>query len=359
MNTISTVSRLRKYLQLSGEEERALLEAGARYPWRVTEYYASLIDPPDPGCPIRRQCIPDPRELDGSFGTPDPLGEEENSPVPGVIRVYPDRIAVIVTNRCPVYCRFCLRKRFDRDESADLRGSRLESVLRYIRENTAVRDVLLTGGDPLMLADGEIDRILGGLRKIGHVEIIRIGTRTPCVWPERITESFASMAASHHPVWVNTQFNHPREVTDEAAGAVDRLLRAGIPVGNQSVLLAGVNDSRETMLQLVRKLVKIRVRPYYLYQAQVLAGTGHFVVPIERGIEIIRGLRGWTTGFAVPQYVLDTPYGKVPLNPDYLVGRTGDYVELVTYSGKRWREYNPSSIYSFPEKPPVTRGTRT
>ncbi|MFC1485418.1 KamA family radical SAM protein [Candidatus Latescibacterota bacterium] len=359
MKTISTVSRLREFLPLSEEEAQAVREVGTRYPWRVTAYYASLIDAADPDCPIRRQCIPDIRELDGSYGSPDPLDEEENSPVPGVIQVYPDRLAVTVTNRCPMYCRFCLRKRFRRDESGDLCGSRLASVLRYIRGNSAIRDVLLTGGDPLMFADDEIDRILGELRSIGHVEIIRIGTRSPCTWPERITESFASMAASHHPVWVNTQFNHPREVTDEAAGAVDRLLRAGIPVGNQSVLLGGVNDSRETMLELVRKLVRIRVRPYYLYQAQALAGTGHFVVPIERGIEIVQGLRGWTTGFAVPQYVLDTPFGKVPLNPDYLRGRTGDFVEIITYSGERWREYNPLVFHPERARPTVAGGSQT
>lgn len=355
--SITTISQLQKIVPLSPEEAEAITDVGARYPWGITESYASLIDPDDPECPIRKQCVPDVRELDDSFGIPDPLEEDLNSPVPGVIHVYPDRIAVIVTNQCPMYCRFCLRKRFLRDGSNDLRGKRLEGVLRYVRDHPAIRDVLLTGGEPLMFGDDDLDRILGGLRAIGHVEIVRIGTRAPCTWPERVTDSFAAMAARYHPVWLNTQFNHPREVTPEAAAAVDRLLRAGIPVGNQSVLLRGVNDDRETMLELVRKLVRIRVRPYYLYQAQVLAGTRHFVVPVEQGIGIIRGLRGWTTGFAVPQYVLDTPYGKVPMNPEYLAGRSGDHVEFVTYAGKSWREYNPIEILSR-DHPTIAEGHR-
>jgi lysine 2,3-aminomutase len=341
MAAICTTDRLQKILPLSETDIRAIEDVGQRYPWRITEYYASLIDPGDPSCPIRRQAVPDVCELDDTFGVPDPLCEEESSPVPGVLHVYPDRVAVMVTSRCPVYCRFCLRKRLPRDESGDLTGERFERVVRYVKDTPAIRDVLLTGGDPLMFGDDELDRILRAFRAIPHVEIIRIGTRTPCTWPERITRSFTEIASKYHPLWINTQFNHPREVTGEAAHAVDILLRAGIPVGNQSVLLRGVNDSRETMLELIRKLVAIRVRPYYLYQAQMLAGTGHFVTPVEHGIELIRGLRGWTTGFAVPQYVLDTPYGKIPLNPDYLAGRHGDYVEMVSFSGHVWREYNP------------------
>lgn len=337
---IETSDGLRRFLLLSDAQTADIERVGAVYPWRITDSYARLMDSADPGCPIRRQAVPDPRELE-TFGADDPLEEEANSPVPGVIRVYPDRVAVVVTARCPMYCRHCLRKRLPRDESQDLSGERLERVLSYIRDGSSIRDVLLTGGDPLMLSDTALRAIIEPLRAIPQVEIIRIGTRALCTWPERITDDLADMLAAYHPVWVNTQFNHPREVTPGAERAADILLRRGIPVGNQSVLLAGINDSVPLMQELVRLLVRIRIRPYYLYQAQTLSGTGHFVVPIERGLEIMRGLRGRTSGFAIPQYVLDTPHGKIPLDPRYIRGRQGEYVELETWSGEIWREWNP------------------
>jgi len=340
---IDTISRLKQYIDISDEDAADIEAVGRLYPWRLTGYYASLIDPADETCPVRLQAVPHRGELDGDFGAKDPLAEEAHSPVPGVIRVYPDRIAVVVTNRCPVYCRHCLRKHSGHDGAGDLRGERLEAVLDYIGSDPGIRDVLLTGGDPLMLSDDELDGIIGAVASVPHVGIVRIGTRTPCTWPERVTSGFADMLASHHPVWLSTQFNHPRELTDESAKALDRLLTKGIPVNNQSVLLRGINDDPDVMIELVRALVAHRVRPYYLYQAQTLSGTGHYVVSIEKGLDIIRKLRGWTTGFAVPQYVLDTPYGKIPLNPDYLMGRDGDYVEMRSFRGEVWREYNPLS----------------
>jgi len=338
---IESITHLKHYIDISDEEAVIIEKAAKRYPWRLTEYYASLIDPQNALCPIKLQAVPGNEELNQSYGIDDPLSEVTNSPVPGVIRVYPDRIAVIATNRCPVYCRHCLRKRFNRDQTEDLKGDRLDRILAYIRSDTNIRDVLLTGGDPLMLGDGELDTILGELSSIGHVEILRIGTRVPCTWPKRVTEDFVKMLTKHQPVWVSTQFNHPREITPDSERAIDILISGGIPVNNQSVLLRGVNDSVDIMLELVRALVHLRVRPYYLYQAQTLAGTEHFVTSIEKGLDIIRGLRGWTTGFAVPQYVLDTPFGKIPLNPQYLSGRDGDFVEMTNYSGKVWREFNP------------------
>lgn len=338
---IDTVSELRNYIDVTPEEEKTIDNVGRQYPWRITEYFASLMDKDDRACPIRRQAVPSYEELETGYGQPDPLEEEDNSPVPGVIRVYPDRIAVIVTGRCPVYCRHCLRKRFRRTGTEDLVGSRLERVIDYIEQDDSIRDVLLTGGDPLMLSDDDLDVIMRRIREIPHVEILRIGTRVLSTWPERITDVFADMVAAHHPVWVSTQFNHPKELTSEAEKAVSILLKRGIPINNQSVLLRGINDSTDVMLSLVRKLVKIRIRPYYLYQAQTLTATGHFVTPIEKGLEIIKGLRGWTTGFAVPQYLLDTPYGKIPINPDYLIGRSGEYVEMKNYRGKLWCEWNP------------------
>ncbi len=338
---IESIEQLASYIDLTVDEARDIDRVGERYPWRVSGHFASLMDHNDRSCPIRLQAVPDARELDDGFGAPDPLSESGNSPVPGVIHVYPDRIAVIATERCPMYCRHCLRKRYRRDAGNDLAGARLEAVLDYIRRDGAIRDVLVTGGDPLMLSDAGIDEIMSRIRSIPHVEIIRIGTRAPVTWPERITDSLAGMLRRHDPVWICTQFNHPREIAPASRRAIAKLVDGGIPVNNQSVLLRGVNDDVGVMRTLAAELVKLRVRPYYLYQAQVLSGTGHFVVPVERGLEIIRGLRGWTTGFSVPQYVLDTPMGKVPLNPEYLVGRDGDYVEMVGYDGRSWREYNP------------------
>ena len=338
---IESITHLKQYIEISDEETSIIERVGKRYPWRLTEYYASLMDQQDTSCPIRRQAVPESEELNQTYGKDDPLSEETNSPLPGVIRVYPDRIAVIATSRCPVYCRYCLRKRFKRDTAEDIRGERLERILSYIRSDSSIRDVLLTGGDPLMLDDDELDTILGQISSITHVEIIRVGTRALCTWPGRVTEDLVRMLAQHHPVWVSTQFNHPFEITPDSERAADCLVAGGIPVNNQSVLLRGVNDSVDIMLELVRALVRIRVRPYYLYQAQTLAGTEHFVTTIEKGLDIIRGLRGWTTGFAVPQYVLDTPYGKIPLNPQFLKRRDGDFMEMVSYNGKVWREYNP------------------
>ncbi len=341
MSFIEHIQHLRDYIDISDFEAEEINDVASRYPWRITSYYAALMDSADQKCPVRRQAVPGIEELSDCIEDSDPLFEEQHSPVPGIIRVYPDRVAVVLTGRCPVYCRFCLRKRFSRAESEDLRGIRLENVLSYIRNDTAIRDVLLTGGDPFILSDSHIDDILVQLRKIQHVEIVRIGTRTPCTWPERITEDLADILASHHPLWVNTQFNHPKEVTEKVSRAIDILLKRGIPIGNQSVLLRGVNDSAEIMKELLQKLVRIRIRPYYLYQAQHLAGTGHFVTAIEDGIAIIRQIRGWTTGFSVPQYVLDTPYGKVPINPEYLMGREGDEMVMQSFDGKIWREKNP------------------
>ena len=340
----SSIEQLRTYMLVTDEEERIVDEVGRVYPWRITDYYASLIDPDDSDCPIKMQSVPSVHELEEDFGEDDPLDEDLNSPVPGVIRVYPDRVAVVVTNRCPMYCRHCLRKRLNRGVSEDLTGERRRKVVEYIRNDSTIRDVLLTGGDPLMLTDEYLDDFLNELRGIGHVEIIRIGSRVPVTWPERITGKLLTILKRHQPLWFSTQFNHPREITDRSTEAISGLVDSGIPVNNQSVLLMGVNDSPEIMLELVRKLVGMRVRPYYLYQAQTLRGTGHFVTTIEKGRRIIESLRGWTTGFAVPHYVLDTPGGKVPLDPEFFVGRDGDYVVVRTYRGNEWREFNPLTV---------------
>ena len=312
-----------------------------RFRFVITPYYAALMDPDDPECPIRRQVVPRGAELDDPAGLADPLDEVAHSPVKNVIRVYPDRIAFCVNNECALYCRFCLRKRMVGDEDWTMKKRELETALDWIRATPEIRDVLLTGGDPLVFSDDRLDWLLGELRAIPHVEIIRLGTRLPVTLPFRVTDTLCAVLERHHPVWLNTHFNHPKELTPEAAEACYKLLRAGVPVGNQTVLLAGINDDVATMKALCEGLVRMRVRPYYCYQAQLLEGTAHFRVPVEDGVEIFKALRGRTSGYAIPLYVLDTPYGKVPLTHPYLRGREGDDVVVESFEGKLWREPNP------------------
>jgi lysine 2,3-aminomutase len=290
---------------------------------------------------VRKQVVPRLAELGDPAGLADPLDEVAHSPVKNVVRVYPDRIAFCVNNECALYCRYCLRKRMVGDEEWTMKRQELQVALDWIRATPAIRDVLLTGGDPLVFSDDRLEWLLRELRAIPHVEIVRLGTRLPVTLPMRVTPQLCEMLQRFHPLWLNTHFNHPRELTPEAARACDRLTRAGIPVGNQSVLLRGVNDDVATMKALCEGLVRMRVRPYYVYQAQLLEGTAHFRVPIERGIEIFKALRGTTSGFAIPQYVLDTPYGKVPLDYPFLKGREGDFVVMESWDGRIWREPNP------------------
>ncbi len=332
---------LRAWLEPTEEEAEGIARLADRFHFVITPYYASLMDPEDPACPIRRQVVPRTAELDDPAGLADPLDEVAHSPVKNVIRVYPDRIAFCVNNECALYCRYCLRKRMVGEPEWAMKKKELGEALDWIRRTPEIRDVLLTGGDPLVYSDDRLEWLLKELRGIPHVEVVRLGTRLPVTLPFRVTEALCRMLERFHPIWVNTHFNHPKELTPEAARACDRLTRAGIPVGNQSVLLRGVNDDVATMKALCEGLVRLRVRPYYCYQAQLLEGTAHFRVPIERGVEIFRQLRGRTSGFAIPQYVLDTPYGKVPLAHPYLRGREGDDVIVESYDGRLWREPNP------------------
>jgi len=339
---VRNVDDLSRFLEPTEDERRAIDALADRFHFVITPYYASLMAAEDPACPIRRQVVPRLAELDDPAGLADPLDEVAHSPVKNVIRVYPDRIAFCVNNECALYCRYCLRKRMVGEPEWAMKRRELDAAIAWIRATPEIRDVLLTGGDPLVYSDDRLDWLLGELRAIRHVEIVRLGTRLPVTLPYRVTEALCEMLARHHPVWVNTHFNHPKELTPEAAAACDRLTRAGIPVGNQSVLLRGINDDVETMKALCEGLVRMRVRPYYCYQAQLLEGTAHFRVPIERGVEIFRALRGRTSGFAIPQYVLDTPHGKVPLAHPYLRGRDGDEVVVESFDGTLWRELNPT-----------------
>ncbi len=338
---IRSAEDLQSWITPSEDERSAIAALAERFRFVITPYYASLMDPADPQCPIRRQVVPRLAELDDPSGLADPLDEVAHSPVKNVVRVYRDRIAFCVNNECALYCRYCLRKRMVGEPEWAMKQRELETALSWIRATPEIRDVLLTGGDPLVFSDDKLAWLLGELRAIPHVELIRLGTRLPVTLPYRVTDALCAQLERHHPIWVNTHFNHPKELTADAAEAVDRLTRAGCPVGNQSVLLAGINDDVATMKTLCEGLVRMRVRPYYCYQAQLLEGTAHFRVPIERGVELFRALRGRTSGFAIPLYVLDTPYGKVPLTHSYLRGRDGDDVVVESFDGRIWREPNP------------------
>lgn len=338
---ITSAAALAAFVAPSDDERSAIDALAGRFRFVITPYYASLMDPNDPACPIRRQVVPRLAELDDPAGLADPLDEVAHSPVKNVVRVYGDRIAFCVNNECALYCRYCLRKRMVGEPAWAMKKRELQIALDWIRATPSIRDVLLTGGDPLVFSDDKLDWLLGELRAIPHVELIRLGTRLPVTLPCRVTEALCRLLERHHPIWVNTHFNHPKELTADAAEAIDKLTRAGCPVGNQSVLLRGINDDVATMKALCEGLVRMRVRPYYCYQAQLLEGTAHFRVPIERGVELFRALRGRTSGFAIPLYVLDTPYGKVPLSHSYLRGREGDSVVVESYDGRIWREPNP------------------
>ena len=338
---IRDAAGLERWLAPTDDERKAIDALANRFHFVITPYYASLMDPADPDCPIRRQVVPALAETRDPAGLADPLDEVAHSPVKNVIRVYPDRIAFCVNNECALYCRFCLRKRMVGEPEWTMKKRELETALAWIRATPEIRDVLLTGGDPLVFSDDRLDWLLGELRAIPHVELIRLGTRLPVTLPFRVTDALCRVLERHHPIWLNTHFNHPKELTPEAEAACDRLTRAGVPVGNQSVLLAGINDDPATMKELCERLVRMRVRPYYVYQAQMLEGTAHFRTTVERGVEIFRALRGRTSGFAIPQYVLDTPYGKVPLSYPYLRGREGDDILVESFDGRLWREPNP------------------
>lgn len=338
---IRTVDALREWIDPTPDEASAITDLATRFRFVITPYFASLMDPDDPNCPIRRQVVPVGAELGDSKGLADPLDEVAHSPVKNVIRVYPDRIAFCVNNECALYCRYCLRKRMVGDEGWAMQKRELEVALEWIAATPEIRDVLLTGGDPLVFSDRRLEWLLTRLRAIPHIELIRLGTRLPVTLPFRVTDDLCEMLQRFHPIWLNTHFNHPRELTSEAAEACDRLTRVGIPVGNQSVLLKGINDSPSVMKTLCETLVRMRVRPYYVYQAQLLEGTEHFRVPIEDGIALFRAMRGRTSGFAIPQYVLDTPHGKVPLDHPFAKGREGDDYVVEAWDGAIWREHNP------------------
>ncbi|MDD2899659.1 MAG: KamA family radical SAM protein [Desulfuromonadaceae bacterium] len=325
----TTIDNTTVYSEISSEFD----SVSSRYPVQFTEYYSGLIKKPHDG--IWKQCMPDSRELEDTAQRPDPLDESLLSPVPGLIHRYPDRVVLLVSNCCPVYCRFCMRKRLVGSGVSPMGRDDLRTALDYISSHPSIHDVILSGGDPLMLDDASLSHILSGLRAIPHVAVIRIGTRIPVTLPARITADLCSMLGAFHPLYINTHFNHPDEITPESATACAMLADAGIPLGNQTVLLKGVNDSVETMRRLLTGLLKIRVKPYYLHQMDLVQGTAHFRTSVRTGLEIMRGLRGHISGLAVPHYVIDLPggKGKVALLPDD-VEIQGTTLHIRTYTGE-------------------------
>jgi lysine 2,3-aminomutase len=333
-----------KVFGLNVEEVRQIAR---KFPIRINPYYLSLIRSKDD--PIYRQVVPDVRELDAFSGVEDPLAEDEDTVVPGVVHRYPDRVLFLVSHECASFCRFCTRKRLVGDVEK-ISPRFVERGLEYIRSHREIRDVVMSGGDPLLLSDRRIENILKGLRSIPHIEIIRIGTRVPCFLPQRVTPELVSMLKRYHPLYMSVHFNHPDELTEEAKRALDLLSDAGIPLGNQSVLLRGVNDDPEVMKRLMQRLLVCRVRPYYIYQADLVSGTEYFRTRVEKGLEIIRALRGWTSGLAVPHFVIDAPGGggKIPLLPEYVESISDDKVVLTNYEGRRFVYRQPAE-----EKPEV------
>jgi lysine 2,3-aminomutase len=334
-NRLNSVEDFEKVFKLTDSEKEALSTPGL-FRVEITPYFVSLIDPEDPRDPIRKQVIPTSAEMvPFTAMMEDSLAEDRHSPVPGLVHRYPDRVLMLVTTQCASYCRYCTRSRIVGDPSATFSRAEFELQLEYLKRTPQVRDVLLSGGDPLVLAPRILEEILSRLREIPHIEIIRIGTRVPVFLPMRITSELTEVLEKYHPLWMNIHVNHPNEISAELAEACDRLTKAGIPLGNQSVLLAGVNDNVHVMRKLVQDLVRIRVRPYYLYQCDLVEGAGHFRTPVGKGIEIMEGLRGHTSGYAVPLYMIDAPGGggKIPVGPNYLLSMSDHKVILRNFEG--------------------------
>ncbi|WP_372662135.1 lysine 2,3-aminomutase [Cohnella sp.] len=335
-NTIRTLDDLKKVVNLTPDEEEGVRISIQTIPLNITPYYASLMNPDDPRCPIRLQSVPLSAEiLKTQYDLEDPLYEDEDSPTPGLTHRYPDRVLFLVTNQCSMYCRYCTRRRFSGQVGMGVPKKQLDAAIAYIRQTPEVRDVLLSGGDGLLINDTVLEYVLKNLRDIPHVEIIRIGTRAPVVFPQRITENLCNILKKYHPVWINTHFNHSLELTEEAKTACDMLSMAGVPIGNQTVILAGINDSTHIMKKLMHDLVKARIRPYYIYQCDLSEGIGHFRAPVSKGLEIIENLRGHTSGYAVPTFVVDAPGGggKISLSPNYLISQSPDKVVLRNFEG--------------------------
>jgi lysine 2,3-aminomutase len=346
-NSVKSLAQLTGKMELSSEEHAGVLLANTKLAMGITPYFFNLIDPFDSECPIRRQMIPRIEEMTyAPEDLADPCGEDHDMPVPGLVHRYPDRVLFLVTDRCASYCRYCTRSRVVSGVGEQELELDFDRAIDYLQKHTEVRDVLLSGGDALLLSDKKLGDLLRRLRAIDHIEFLRIGSRVPIFLPQRITPELCAMLKEFHPLWMSIHVNHPKELTEEVRAALGRLADAGIPLGNQSVLLKGVNDDAAVMKVLVQKLLRCRVRPYYLYQCDLIQGSSHLRTSVAKGLEIIENLRGHTTGYAIPQYVIDGPGGggKIPINPDYVVAKTPDSIVLRNYKG---------DIYEYPEIAPV------
>jgi lysine 2,3-aminomutase len=346
-NRVDSLTELESHLNLTQEERAGVLLAGNKLAMSITPHFFNLIDRDNPDCPIRRQVIP---RIEEGWNAPeelsDPCGEDSHMPVPGLVHRYPDRVLFLVTDRCASYCRYCTRSRVVSGVGEQQLETQWEPAFKYLEEHTEIRDVLLSGGDPLLFSDDRLDKLLTRLRSIPHLQFLRIGSRIPIFLPQRITPALCEMLKKHHPLFISVHTNHPRELTSEVRDALGRLADAGIPLGNQSVLLRGVNDSVEVQKALVHKLLMCRVRPYYLYQCDLINGSSHLRTPVADGVAIIEGLRGHTTGYAVPQFVIDGPGGggKIPINPNYLIDHSPGRVTLRNYEGEAFEYPDPSQI---------------
>ena len=338
-NRVTSLSGLEQHLELSEEERAGVLLSGNKLAMAITPHFFNLIDKDDPDCPIRRQVIPrieetlsDPAEMS------DPCGEDSHMPVPGLVHRYPDRVLFLVTDRCAAYCRYCTRSRVVSGVSEQKLETQWEAAFDYLEKTKTIRDVLISGGDALLFSDARLERILSRLHAIPHIQFVRIGTRIPIFLPQRITPELCEMLSKYHPLFISIHANHPKELTTEVRDALGRLADAGIPMGNQSVLLNGINDSVEIQKELVHKLLMCRARPYYLYQCDLIEGSSHLRTSIAKGIEIIEGLRGHTSGYAIPQYVIDGPGGggKIPINPDYVIKHDDRGITLRNFEGKQF-----------------------
>lgn len=341
---IKTLEQLEQVIHVTDDERKAFEQSNSMFHMGITPYYASLMDPDDPNCPVRLQSVPQLGELNIlPDDLEDPLAEERDMPVPGVTHRYPDRVLFYTTHNCPVYCRHCTRKRKVSDPSSSAANKQLEEGLKYISEHKEIRDVVISGGDPLSNSDDRLEYILSRLRAMDHIEVFRLGTRNLVTLPQRVTEKFASMLTKYHPVFVHTHYNHPKECTQEAFDTCTRLADAGCVIHNQMVLLKGVNDDPKIVKELNHKLLMMRVRPYYIFQCDLSQGISHFRTPVEKGIEIIENLRGWTSGMAVPQFVIDAPGGggKIPLLPKYVVKHEGKKWVLRNYANKEFEYIEP------------------
>jgi lysine 2,3-aminomutase len=345
-NRVNTLADLEKHINLTQEERSGIILSGNRLAMSITPHFMNLVDKDDPDCPIRRQVIPrmeesldDPQEMD------DPCGEDSHMPVPGLVHRYPDRVLFLVTDRCASYCRYCTRSRVVSGVGEQQLETQWEAAFEYLEKTTAVRDVLLSGGDPLLFSDGKLEKILSRLHAIPHIQFVRIGSRIPIFLPQRITDDLCNMLKKYHPLFISIHSNHPKELTAEVKASLEKLANAGVMTGNQSVLLRGINDSIEIQKALVHKLLMCRTRPYYLYQCDLIKGSSHLRTSVAKGIEIMEGLRGHTSGYAIPQYVIDGPGGggKIPINPDYIKEITPEKVVLRNYEGKEFTYPEPLS----------------